>query len=80
VSTRRQQLTHEEIQAAFPPGTVPPILSPAQLANLFGKSRKTIYEWIEKGRHDGAFRKHGRHILIWRDRVVKILFNSKEWK
>lgn len=55
------------------------ILSPAQLADLIGLSPKTIYEWIAKGRLDGAFRKRGKHVLIWRDRALDLLFNGKEW-
>lgn len=57
----------------------PPILSPKQLAELIGKSPKTVYEWPAKGRLDGAFRKRGTHVLLWRDRALDILFNGKEW-
>jgi excisionase family DNA binding protein len=57
----------------------PAILAPAQLAQLLGLSVKTIYEWIAKGRLDGAFRKRGKHVLIWRDRAIDLLFNGKEW-
>jgi excisionase family DNA binding protein len=59
---------------------VPPILSPAQLAGLLNLSVKTVYEWIAKGRLDGAFRKRGKHVLIWRDRVLDLLFNGPAWK
>jgi excisionase family DNA binding protein len=55
------------------------ILSPVQLANLAGLSVKTIYEWITKGRLDGAFRKRGKHVLIWRDRAIHLLFNAPDW-
>lgn len=76
------KLTEEEIRRAFQ-GTAgdlyPPILSPLQLAHLSGLSVKTIYEWIAKGRLDGAFRKRGKHVLIWRDRAVEVLFAGKEW-
>ena len=41
---------------------------------------KTVYEWIAKGRLDGAFRKRGKHILIWRDRALDLLFNGPDWK
>ncbi|MBX9581063.1 MAG: helix-turn-helix domain-containing protein [Gemmataceae bacterium] len=57
----------------------PPILSPGQLAELLGKSPKTVYEWLARGRLDGAFRKRGKHVLLWRDRALDILFNGKEW-
>lgn len=57
----------------------PPILSPKQLADLIGLSPKTIYEWLAMGRLDGAFRRRGKHVLLWRDRVLDIIFNGKEW-
>jgi excisionase family DNA binding protein len=82
VSTRKRTLQPEEIAAAFqgPAGlTFPVILTPAQLAQLLGMSVKTVYEWIAKGRLDGAFRKRGKHVLIWRDRAIAILFDGKEW-
>jgi excisionase family DNA binding protein len=66
------------MHAAFG-NAVPEILSPAKLAGLLGLSVKTIYEWIAKGQLDGAFRKRGKHCLIWRDRVIDLLFNGKDW-
>ena len=75
-------LTNEDIAAALrtPEGdATPPILSPKQLADILNISVKTIYEWLAKGRLDGAFRKRGKHNLIWRDRAFDIIFNGKEW-
>lgn len=83
VSTRRHNLDDTEIQKAFAEGTnshIPVILSPGQLAELFGISPKTIYEWIAKGRLDGSFRKRGKHVLIWRDRAIATIFNGKDWQ
>lgn len=57
----------------------PPILSPAGLAKLLGLSPKTVYEWISKGRLDGAFRKRGKHVLLWRDKALDLIFNGPEW-
>ena len=82
MSTQRRKLSAGDIQRAFAPeaGTpAPVILSPAQLAQILGLSAKTVYEWIAKGRLDGAFRKRGKHNLIWRDRAVDIIFNGPEW-
>ncbi|QDT65277.1 helix-turn-helix domain-containing protein [Calycomorphotria hydatis] len=82
MSTQQQKLSKSEISRAFQEGTgahYPVILSPAQLGKLIGVSPKTIYDWIAKGRLDGAFRKRGKHNLIWRDRALDILFNGKEW-
>ena len=55
MSTRHKPLNKEEIGRPFAdPATAGPILTPAQLADLAGLSVKTIYEWIAKGRLDGA--------------------------
>jgi excisionase family DNA binding protein len=83
VSTRQRKLSRAEIQQAFAGGSAgqpKPILSPADLAKLCSLSPKTVYEWIAKGRLDGAFRKRGKHVLIWRDRVLDLIFNGPEWK
>jgi excisionase family DNA binding protein len=75
-------LRSEEIVSAFqgPAGvTYPVILTPARLAQMLGLSVKTVYEWIARGRLDGAYRKRGKHVLIWRDRAIDILFNGKDW-
>ena len=82
VSTRVRKLSKDEIQQAFAGADAarfPPILTPVQLAGLAQLSVKTIYEWISQGRLDGAFRKRGKHVLIWRDRALDLLFNGPEW-
>lgn len=82
MSARTKKLSKEEIERAFAdgPGTqIPVILSPRQLAQLLGLSTKTIYDWVNKGRLAGAFRKRGKHVLIWRNRAIDILFNGSEW-
>jgi excisionase family DNA binding protein len=57
----------------------PPVLSPQLLAQLLGRSRKTVYDWLARGRLDAAVRRRGKHVLIWRDRALEILFCGKEW-
>jgi hypothetical protein len=82
VSTQSRKLTKHEIQSAFsqgPGADVPVIVSPAQLGGLAGVPTKTVYEWLAKGRLDGAFRRRGKHVLIWRDRAIDILFNGRDW-
>lgn len=82
MSTRVRKLAKPEIQQAFADGIgaqSPPILNVVQLAALLQISPKTVYEWIAKGRLDGAFRKRGKHHLIWRDRALDLLFNGPEW-
>ena len=79
MSVKSKLLSKDEIRGALG-DAAPPILSPAELAGLLRLSVKTIYEWIAKGRLDGAFRKRGKRCLIWRDRAIDILFNGKDWK
>jgi len=82
MASRKLNLTDDEIARPFVGATAeqfPVVLSPDQLAELVGLSVKTIYEWMSKGRLDGAYRKRGKHVLIWRDRALDILFNGKEW-
>ena len=80
---RPTPLTETEIAQAFAGALgerYGPILSPTQFAELAGLSPKTIYEWLSRGRLAGAARKRGKHVLIWRDRALKLLFTGKEWK
>jgi excisionase family DNA binding protein len=83
VARRPAPISETEIAQAFtgPTGErFGPVLSPAQLAELTGLSVKTIYEWLSRGRLDGAVRRRGKHVLIWRDRALDLLFNGKKWK
>ena len=73
-----------EIAAAFDTEDLrrrfPPSLTVSQLAELLGRSPKTIYFWIERGRLNGAFRKRGKAHLLWRDRAIELIFNGPEWE
>jgi hypothetical protein len=80
VSTRKRPLSKQEIASAFAAGEpVPRILSPGQLARFLGLPLKTIYDWLARGRFDGAFRKRGKHVLFWRDRAIAAIFNERDW-
>jgi len=82
MSGKKLNLSREEIANAFQGERLEgsrAILSPMQLAKHLALSVKTVYEWLSKGRLDGAFRKRGKHCLIWRDRAIDILFNGKDW-
>jgi hypothetical protein len=50
-----------------------------QVAELLGRSPKTIDDWRAKGRFDGAYRRRGKHCIYWRDRVIDKVFNGAEW-
>lgn len=58
----------------------PPIQSPEQVGLMLGFARSTIYQWADQGRLDGTFRKRGKHIRFWRDRVLDKFFNGSEWE
>jgi len=76
------KLTRAEIARAFEgdfAAQFPPILSPSLLSKLLGLSVKTVYQWMKGGRLDGAFRKRGKHVLIWRDRAIDRIFNGTTW-
>lgn len=82
MSAKKPNLSAEELARPFAGEwgeRFPPILSPQQLAELLGLSVKTIYEWMAKSRLDGAYRKRGKHALIWRDRALDMILNGKEW-
>jgi excisionase family DNA binding protein len=75
-------LTPKEITSTFsgPDGEkYSPIISTCQVAEMLGLSRKTIDDWIAKGRLNGTFRKRGKHNLFWRDRVITAIFNGGHW-
>lgn len=77
-----REFTQDELQAAFSGldgERFPPVMSPAQLAELLQLSVKTVYQWLSEDRLKGAVRKRGKHQLIWRDRALNILFFGKDW-
>ncbi len=57
----------------------PPIMGPEEVARMLGYARSTVYQWIAAGRLDGAYRRRGKHVRLWRDRVLHIFFNGPEW-
>jgi hypothetical protein len=80
--TGKRPISKDEIRQSFVGAGAekfPPILTPVQLAALAQVSVKTIYLCFSQGRLDRAFRRRGKHDLIWRDRAVDILFNGPEW-
>lgn len=74
---RSPQLSVDEIQRAL--GDYPPIITVKQLAQILNLSESTIYFWISRDRLRGAMRKRGRHNLIWRDRVISLIFDGVDW-
>lgn len=80
--SRKQILTTDEIRHPFEGAwgdRYPPVLSVEQASDLLGISVKTLYEWRAKGRLDGTCRKRGKHLFFWRDKIIDIIFNGKDW-
>ena len=78
----RPNISREELRRPFQEmsgASSKPILSPQELAEIVGLSKKTIYAWISSGRLDGCFRKRGKHNLIWRDKALERIFNGPDW-
>jgi len=80
--SRQQVLTTEEISRSFQDdwgGRFPPILNRDQACELLQIAPSTLYEWKSKGRLSGCYRKRGKHLFFWRDKLINTIFNGKEW-
>lgn len=83
MSTRDHKLTQAEISQAFSddsPSALPAILTTPEVATLLRVSRKTIDHWKACGYLEGTYRKRGKHVLYFRDRVVDVIFNGPNWR
>jgi excisionase family DNA binding protein len=58
----------------------PQIISPAELAEILGRSVKTIYAWIAAGRLHGCYKKRGKHIMIYRPSAIERILTGPEWR
>lgn len=74
-----KKLSHDEIQKSLSMESVPPILSTKDLADFLRVPIKTVYVWVGAGHFDGSFRRRGKRLLFWRDRVIEIIFNKGDW-
>jgi hypothetical protein len=83
MTVRKDSLSQAEIANAFKDqmGEIfPPILSLEDVARLLGRPISTLREWISKGYFKGCFRKRGKKLSFWRDRVVEFFFNGPDWE
>lgn len=83
MTVRKNNLSRAEIARAFKDqmGEIfLPILNLEDVSRLLCRSVKTIREWLSKGYFDGCFRKRGKRLAFWRDRVVERFFNGPEWE
>ncbi len=77
-------LQPDEIEKAFANDDLhrrfPAILSVTQAAELLGRPADTIRLWITQGKLKGAAHKRGKAHFIWRDRLIKVIFDGPEWR
>lgn len=74
------KLTKAEIVSAFADpnwaGEYPPVLSVEQAARLLQVPKATIYDWSSRGLLRGCSRRMGKHLRLFRDRLITRVFNE----
>jgi excisionase family DNA binding protein len=79
-TSKKPTLTQDDLARAFnaPDCSIrfPPILTVGQAAELLQVPKATIYDWSSRGRLKGCSRKIGKHLRLWRDKLVTKLFNE----
>lgn len=73
-------LSDAEIAAAFADSEwgrrYPPVLSTKQAAELLQVPKSTLYAWNSQERLTGCAQRAGKHLLVFRDRLIKHIFNG----
>ncbi|MCC7421865.1 MAG: helix-turn-helix domain-containing protein [Planctomycetaceae bacterium] len=73
-------ITAAEIAAAFSHShwadRYPPVLTVDQAAELLRVPKSTLYAWSSQGRLKGCGRRVGKHLRLFRDRLLTHLFNG----
>ena len=73
-------LTAKEVAATFDAvnwaNRFPPVLSVDQAAELLQVPKSTIYDWSSRGLLRGCGRRAGKHLRIFRDRLLQKVFNE----
>jgi len=67
-------VTKDEIRSAIDGERYPPILTPHQVAELFGVSLASVYRWSSEERFSGCVRR-GRPLRFWRDGLIEQFFS-----
>jgi len=73
------KLTPREIAAACEANgvsTIPPVLTVDEAAELLRVPKQTIYDWSARGLLQGCSRKVGKHLRLFRDRLLQRVFNE----
>jgi hypothetical protein len=75
-----RDLSFAEIAAAFSDPVhaerFPPILTLQQAAELWQVPLDTFYQWRSRGLLDGCSCKVGKHVRLFRDRLIIQIFNK----
>jgi excisionase family DNA binding protein len=56
--------------------TIPPVLTVDEAAALLRVPKQTIYDWSARGLLKGCGRKVGKHLRLFRDRLLQRVFNE----
>jgi excisionase family DNA binding protein len=74
------KLTAQEVAAMFADpqwaAKFPPVLTIDQAAELLQVPKLTIYDWRSRGLLDACSRKVGKHVPLFRDKLVSLVFNE----
>lgn len=74
------KLSDREIAAAFSDPRwaekFPPVLTLKQTAELLQVPLQTLYQWRSRGSLRHCSRKLGKHVRVYRDRLLKQAFNE----
>jgi len=74
------KLNSREIAAAFSDphwaAAYPPVLSVEQAASLLQLPKGTLYDWSSRGLLKGCSRRVGKHLRLFRDRLLLQVFNE----
>ncbi len=72
-------LTDSDLAATFADAATaaqfPPIFTVDQAAALLQIPKQTIYDWSSRGRLGSCSRKVGKHLRIYRDKLLLLVFN-----
>ena len=74
------RLKDQEVAAAFATAQwserYPPVLTLEQAAEMLQVPLQTLYQWRSRGRLRGCSRRVGKHVRVFRDRLIKQIFNE----
>lgn len=74
------RLNATEVAITFSPTELahryPPILTVRQTAELLQVPQNTIYDWSSRGLLAGCARRVGKHLRVYRDRLIHKVFNE----